>query len=101
MDFYAAGTQKWLIAPFGAALAYVGSRTAERQSPLGINNAEMDVTPDVYFADGGPRRGWAFLSPGGLRASRKGGKRGVCPAARFYPRLSVNLYVSSPPLIIG
>ena len=43
VDFYAAGTQKWLIAPFGVALAYVGSRMAERQSLLGVNNAGMDV----------------------------------------------------------
>jgi len=26
VDFYAADTQKWLIAPFGAAMAYVGRR---------------------------------------------------------------------------
>jgi len=74
VDFYAAGTQKWLIAPFGVALAYVGSRMAERQSLLGVNNAEMDVAPEAYFADGGktperlglskPRGAKSFELPG-------------------------------------
>jgi len=74
VDLYVAGTQKWLIAPFGVALAYVGSRMAERQSLLGINNADMDVAPDVYFADEGktperlglskPRGAKSFELPG-------------------------------------
>lgn len=79
VDLFAAGAQKWLIAPFGAALAYVGPRIAERQDLVGVGNAEPAAPFSEYFASGdkGPEN--LGLSP--LRGAGRFGLPGMGPAA--------------------
>ncbi len=72
VDFYVAGTHKWLVSPFGLALAYVGRRMAEAVGPVGMNNVDLPLQFDRYLAL--PHKG-----PGNLMASLPKGARRFDP----------------------
>ncbi len=63
VDFYVAGTHKWLISPFGLALAYVGKRMVELAGPTGMNNVDVPMQLHKYlaFPHKGPRNLMASL----------------------------------------
>ncbi len=69
VDFYVAGTHKWLISPFGLALAYVGKRVAELVGPTGMNNVDVPMKLHKYlaFPHKGPRNLMASLPRGARR----------------------------------